>query len=91
LSKLGPELDGHAEGCDDRVVGIVISNEDFDELEVAYIWGVPVLASDEIERGRLELLCEAHGTLIPPHDTVQDILDHCQYRLETPRRSEDAA
>jgi len=73
------------------VVGIAISNQDFDELEVAYIWGVPVLASDEIERGQLELLCEAQGSLIPPHETVQDILAHCRYRLQSPQRSEDAA
>ncbi len=88
---LGVQLDGHAGSCGDRVVGIAISNQDFDELQVAEIWGAPVLASGEVDHGRMELLCEANCRLIPPHDTVQDVLDHCNYRLQPPGRSEDAA
>lgn len=72
-------------------MGIALSNEDWDALQVAEIWGVPVLAWDEVGGGRVQLLCEAHGCLIPPHDTVQDILDHCNYRLRPPARSADAA
>lgn len=91
LTDLGPRLAWHAESCGDRVVGIAISDQDFDELEIAEIWGAPVLASDEVDHGRLELLCEANCRLIPPHDTVEDILEHCHYRLQPPRPSQDAA
>ncbi len=91
LEDLGSQLAEHAGRCGDRVVGIAISDEDWTELEVAEIWGVPVLAWDEVSPGRLQLLCEAQGYLIPPHDTVQDVLDHCNYRLRPPTRSADAA
>ncbi|HEV7808404.1 MAG TPA: hypothetical protein VGO80_21535 [Solirubrobacteraceae bacterium] len=77
-------FDYHAASCGDRVLAIAISDEDWDELQVAEIWGLPVLAWDEVEKGRLQLLCEANGRLIPPHDTLEDLLNHWNYRLQPP-------
>ena len=74
----------HAESCRDRVVGIALSDRDWDELGIAEIWGLPVLAWDELDVGRVKLLCEANGSLIPPHDTVEDLQDIWKHRLRVP-------
>lgn len=36
-------FDDHAASCGGRVLAIAISDEDWDELQVAEIWGFPVL------------------------------------------------
>lgn len=77
-------FDDHAGRCGDRVLAIAISAQDWDELQIAEIWGLPVLASDEITNGRLHLLCEANGLLIPPHDSPEDLIEHWNYRLQPP-------
>lgn len=79
---LESNFDSHAGICGDRVLAIALSDKDWDELQVAEIWGLPVLADADLSPGRVKLLCEANGQLIPPHDTVEDILNHCRYRLK---------
>jgi hypothetical protein len=36
-------------------------------------------------QSRYQLLCEAHGILIPEVDTVDELLDRWAYQLEPPR------
>lgn len=84
MEGLRPCFDDHADRCGDRVVAVALSEQDFDELEVAELWGLPVLAWEEVSPGRVKLLCEANGTLIPEVDTVEDLQDIWNYRLQPP-------
>jgi hypothetical protein len=78
----------HERDCGDHVVGIALHPQDWEELCVAEIWGLPVLACDDIEAGRLELLCESNGTLIPQVDTFEELRDRWTYHLEAPARQD---
>ena len=48
------------------------------------MWGLPVLAREQVPPGNLRLLCEALGVLIPEVDTCQALLDRWNYHLERP-------
>jgi hypothetical protein len=75
LEGLRASFDHHMSTCGDRVLAIALSHADWLELGAAEIWGVPVLSSEEIDPGRVVLLCEAECYLIPPHETVEDLQD----------------
>ena len=66
------------------MAAVAVSNVDFDELMIVDIWGLPVLAWDKVEPGKVRLLCEAVGTVVAPHDTVDDLEDIWHYRLQPP-------
>jgi hypothetical protein len=83
-------LDDHREKCGDRVLGIALNPVDHDELLVAEVWGVPVLAWDNVEAGGFRFLCEAMGALIPQIDTFEDLLEHWTYRLQPTPPSDDS-
>jgi hypothetical protein len=82
-------LDTHSRECGDRVLGVALHPEDHGELSVAEMWGLPVLAWEEVPQGTLRLLCEARGVLIPQVDTCQELLDRWNYHLERAASSED--
>jgi hypothetical protein len=82
-------FDVHARECGDRVVGVALNATDHDELALVELWGLPVLATAEVEQGNSKLLCEAEGVLIPPIETGQDLVDHWRYQLERPLPAED--
>lgn len=84
LEGLRPCFEDHAQQCGDRVLAIGLSDDDWEELQIAEIWGLPVLASEMVRSGRLVLLCEANGTLIPPHHTLKDLQDIWSYQLQSP-------
>jgi hypothetical protein len=81
----------HETRCGDWVSAVAISNADFDELMIVDIWGLPVLAWDEVDLGKVRLLCEAVGTVVPPHDTVDDLQDIWHSRLQPPSEDPQAA
>jgi hypothetical protein len=84
-------FDDHASRCDHRVVAIALSDSDWEELQIAEIWGLPVLAWEDVQPGRVQLLCEANCMLIPPYDNLADLQDVWNYRLQPPRDPEVAA
>lgn len=84
-------LDEHARSCGDRVTGVALHPDDFLYLGLVEIWGLPVLAWDEVTRGGGRLLCDAVGDLIPEVHTVDDLLEHWAYGLEYSSPAEEAA
>jgi hypothetical protein len=81
LDGLHADFDSHASTCGDRIVAIALSPLDHEELCIAEIWGLPVLAWSEVEQGNYRLVCEANGVLIPQVDTVDELLDRWAYQL----------
>jgi hypothetical protein len=77
-------LDEHSRDCGDRVVGVALHPVAHGELAIVELWGLPVLAWEEVSPGKLRLLCDAQGVLIPPVDTCEELLDRWQYHLEGP-------
>ena len=77
-------FEAHAQDCGDRVVAIALSPADHDHLLIAEMWGLPVLAWDDVPDGTLRLLCEAEGVLIPQVHTFEDVLDRWTYHLQRP-------
>lgn len=65
-------------------MAIAISEQDFDSLELVEIWGLPVLAWTDLDSGRVKLLCQRESRLLPPHDTVEDLIEAWEYRLQPP-------
>lgn len=82
-------LEKHARECPDRVLAFALHPADHEALAVVELWGIPVLGWDQVDKGRLRLLCEADGVLIPPFETVADIEESVR-RQPTTRRSSDA-
>lgn len=72
-------LDVHREQCGDRVLAFVLNPEDHDALAIAELWGIPVLQGEQVEAGKLHLLCESVSVLIPPFETVDDLVDRWTY------------
>jgi hypothetical protein len=80
LTRCREVLDVHAGDCGGRVVAFLLHPEDQDGLAVVELWGIPVLGGDGVDKGRMGLLCEATGVvLIPPFDSVGDLLDRWKY------------
>jgi hypothetical protein len=84
-------LDDHARDCGDRVVGVSLHPADHAELSIAEVWGLPVLAWEDVPQGKIRLLCDAQVVLIPRIDTCQDLLDRWRYHLERPLPSDPMA
>jgi hypothetical protein len=84
LEGLAANFAHHAESCGDWVMAIALSEADFEKLEIAEIWGLPVLAWSEVELGRVKLLCQRESRLVPPHETVEDLIEAWEYRLQPP-------
>ncbi|MFI4984666.1 MAG: hypothetical protein ACHQAV_01605 [Solirubrobacterales bacterium] len=84
LDGLTESFANHAETCGDWVTAIAFSEADFESLKIAEIWGLPVLAWDEVDPGRVKLLCQRESRLVPPHDTVEDLIESWEYRLQPP-------
>jgi hypothetical protein len=82
LVGLRADLEAHAAACGDRVTGIALHPEDHRELCIAEVWGLPVLAWTEVERGNYRFLCEANGVLIPNVETVDELLERWAYDLQ---------
>ena len=72
-------LDRHDATCGDQVVGVALSLGDQETLCIAEVWGLPVLGSDDIQDGQLEVLCSVNCVLVPPYDTVQDVTDRWKF------------
>lgn len=84
------DLVAHADTCGDRVLGLALSPADHAQLQLAELWGLPVLAWTEVEDGRYRLLCEAVGTLIPQLDTADELLDYWACHLQPPPQEDDS-
>ena len=84
LLGLEQAFESHAQRCGDRVVAIALHPSDHESLWIVEIWGVPVLAWDEVNRGQLRLLCDAEGVLIQEVHTVDDLLDQWTYHPPHP-------
>lgn len=84
LLKAAKAFEAHARDCGDRVVAIALHPDDHDELSIAEMWGLPVLAADDVPKGTLRLLCEANGVVIPDVHTVEDLLERWTYHLQRP-------
>ena len=80
LTRSREVLDVHAAGCGDRVLALVLHPADHEAMSIVELWGIPVLGWAAIPEGRLELLCESTGAvLIPPFDTVDDVVDQWEH------------
>lgn len=84
IEGLRKNLDSHALRCGDRILAIALSPEDFDDLQIAELWGIPVLAWDEVPRGRHRLLCEADGILVRNFETFEELAEMWEYDLQPP-------
>jgi hypothetical protein len=69
-------LDQHDTECCKRVSGIVLSEFDHERLRIAELWAIPVLASDSVPDGRVRVLCERFGILMPSFETFEDVEAH---------------
>jgi hypothetical protein len=79
LLGLEQAFESHAEGCGDRVVAIALHPSDHESLWIVEIWGLPVLAWDDVAPGQLKLLCDAAGVLVPEVHSVDDLLEQWAY------------
>lgn len=77
-------IDEHAESCGDRVTGVALNPVEFDELGLVEVWGLPVLAWEDVGPGHCKLLCEAFGILTPEFRTVDELLEHWRFALPRP-------
>jgi hypothetical protein len=84
LDSLAASFAHHAETCGDWVMAIALGDADFEDLELVEVWGLPVLAWDEVGAGRVKLLCQRESRLVPPHDTLEDLIESWEYRLQPP-------
>jgi hypothetical protein len=82
LEGVRADIERHGVDCGDRVLAVALSPSDHEELCIAEVWGLPVLAWGEVDQGRYRLLCEANGVLIPNVDTVDELLDRWAYDLQ---------
>lgn len=89
INGLRDAFEAHARDCGDRVLGVALHPGDHDDLSIVELWGLPVLAWEEVDVGRVMLLCESTGVLIPPIDTGQDLIDRWRYQLERPLPAAD--
>jgi len=78
------DLEHHAATCGDRVLGIALNPSDHEALCVVELWGLRVLAWDEVPAGSYRILCEANGVLVPRVDTFEELMDRWEYDLQPP-------
>ncbi len=83
IEGLRGNLDEHGGRCGDRVVGFAFSVADVEELGLCEIWGLKVFACGDVAEGRVTVLCDACGSLIPEFATVDDVVS---MSLEHPDR-----
>lgn len=62
------------------MVGILISEDDFRDLEAAEIWGIPLLWEPGRESLSVKLICEADSILTPQLDTVEELQQYWRSR-----------
>lgn len=72
----------HDASCGDPVRGVALSPAEHELLGLAEVWGIPVLAWDDVAAGQFRLLCDRHGVLIPQVDTVDELLERWTYHLD---------
>ncbi len=84
LTQARVDFDSHAATCGDRVLAVGFHPADFDELLIAELWGLPVLAFADVRLGALLLLCEAWAVVIPQIDTYADVVDQWTNHLQRP-------
>jgi hypothetical protein len=75
LTRSREVLDVHAADCGDRVLAFVLHPADHEAISIVELWGIPVLGGAATSQGRLRLLCESTAVLIPPFETVKDVVD----------------
>lgn len=78
------DLNQHTVRCGDRVQAVALNPRDHQALRIVELWGLPVLAWEEVPEGRFHVLCERDGVLIPQVETAQDVLDRFAYDLRRP-------
>jgi len=84
LTQARVDFDRHAASCGDRVLAVAFHPADFDELLIAELWGLPVLAFADVPLGAMWLLCEAWAVVIPQIDTYEDVVDRWTNHLQRP-------
>jgi hypothetical protein len=72
----------HDRECEDVVRGIALNPENHAELKLAELWGIPVLAWDDVAAEQFRLLCDGHGVLIPRVETAEELLERWTYHLD---------
>jgi hypothetical protein len=75
-------FDEHARDCGDRVVAVALHPDDHDAMAVAEVWGLPVMAFEDVAAGSFTLLCDATGVVIPQVETVDDLLERWTFQLD---------
>jgi hypothetical protein len=84
IEGLRKNLDDHAARCGDRILAIALSPEDYADLQLAELWGIPVLSWEEVPRRRHRLLCEADGVLVRNVETFEELAEMWEYDLQPP-------
>lgn len=87
LTQARVDFDSHAATCGDRVLAVGFHPADFDELLIAELWGLPVLAFADVHLGAMLLLCEAWAVVIPRIDTYEEVVDQWTNHLQRPGAS----
>ena len=62
------------------MLGFAVSATDLRRLQIAQIWGLPVLEAEGIVEGRVELICQARDLLYKLFTTVEDLQE--DWRLQ---------
>jgi hypothetical protein len=79
ISRSREVLDIHTRDCGDRVLAFVLHPADHEAMAIAELWGIPVLRGEDTSIGKVDLLCESNSVLIPPFETVDDLVDRWAY------------
>lgn len=82
LEGIGGAVSDHDATCGHPVRGVALSPADHTQLGLAEVWGIPVLAWDDVPTGQFRLLCDRRGVLIPQIDTVDQLLERWTYHLD---------
>lgn len=77
------DLEQHRGRCDGQVVGIGVNTFDHERLRIAELDALPVLAWDEVEPGRVRLLCDQCCVLFKDVDGADDLAEHWRDRPAT--------
>jgi hypothetical protein len=64
-------LEQHASECGDEVHAVLLNPGNFELLGIAELWGILVLACDDVPPKRARIFCERLGRLEPVEDTEQ--------------------
>lgn len=74
LEALPGYLDHHEGRCAEYIQYLAMHPEDFEGLGVVEIWGIQVVAYEDVTKGTLRVLCDDQGCGVPDIETADELL-----------------